>query len=107
MEKDEILRMSREENFGRQDEREILADGNASRAGMLVGGILCAALALASRLLLHIPEVGLAGWLVYFAMQGSGNIVLHNHRNLILGIAEIIFAAAFAVALVVKSVVPQ
>ena len=35
MNKDEVLKMSREENEGRHDEREIIAFGTASRPGML------------------------------------------------------------------------
>ena len=107
MNKEDILKMSREENEGRHDEREMMAYGTASRVGMLVGAIICAVLVFASELLFHIPEIGLAGWLVYFAMQGSGSIVLYkklkNRRNLIWGIIEIVFA----IALVVKSVVCQ
>ncbi|MBE6639879.1 MAG: hypothetical protein E7616_10660 [Ruminococcaceae bacterium] len=109
MDKDEILKMSREENEGRHDEREMIAYGTASRVGMFVGAIICAALVFASELLFHIPEIGLVGWLVYFAMQGSGNIVLYkdlkNRRNLIWGVVEIVFAIAFAVVLVIRSVV--
>lgn len=41
MNKDEVLKMSREENEGRHDEREIIAFGTASRAGMLVGALVC------------------------------------------------------------------
>lgn len=111
MNKEEILKMSREENEGRHDECEMMAYGTASRVGMLVGAIICAVLVFASELLFHIPEIGLVSWLVYFAMQGSGSIVLYkklkNRRNLIWGIVEIIFAIAFATALVVKSVVCQ
>ena len=95
MNKDEILKMSREENEGKHDEREMMAYGTASRVGMLVGAIICAVLVFASELLFHIPEIGLVGWLVYFAMQGSGNIVLFkklkSRRNLIWGIIEIVF----------------
>lgn len=109
MNKDEILKMSREENEGRHDEREMIVYGAASRVGMLVGAIICAVLVFASEVLFHIPEIGLVGWLVYFAMQGSGNIVLYKHlknyRNLIWGIIEIAFAVVFAVALIIKSVV--
>lgn len=109
MNKDEILKMSREENEGRHDEREMIAYGTASRAGMLVGGIICAILVFASELIFHVPEIGLVGWLVYFAMQGSGNIVLYKkldkRRDLIWGIIEIAFAIAFAVMLVIRSVV--
>lgn len=109
MNKDEVLKMSCEENEGRHDEREIIAFGTASRVGMLVGAIICVALVFASKLLFHVPEIGLVGWLVYFAMQGSSNIVLYkdlkNRRNLIWGIIEIAFAVAFAVVLVIRSVV--
>lgn len=109
MNKDEILKMSREENEGRHDEREMIVYGTASRVGMLVGAIICAVLVFASELLFHIPEIGLVGWLVYSSMQGSGNIVLYrdlkNRRHLIWGIIEIVFAVAFAVALIAKGVV--
>ena len=44
MNKDEILKMSREENEGKHDEREMMAYGTASRVGMLVGAIICAVL---------------------------------------------------------------
>lgn len=109
MNKDEILKMSREENEGRHDEREMLVYGTASRVGMLVGAIICAVLVFASELLFHVPEIGLVGWLVYFSMQGSGNVMLYKElkkrRNLIWGIIEIVFAVVFAIVLVVKSVV--
>ena len=109
MNKEEILKMSREENEGRRDEYEMMAYGTASRVGMLVGAIICAVLVFASELLFHIPEIGVVGWLVYCAMQGSGSIVLFqklkNRRNLIWGIIELAFAIIFAVVLVLKSVV--
>ena len=109
MNKDEILKMSREENEGRRDEYEMMAYGTDSRVGMLVGAIICAVLVFASELIFHIPEIGLVGWLVYCSMQGSGSIVLYqklkNRRNLIWGIIEIAFAVAFAVVLVIRSVV--
>ena len=109
MNKDEILKMSREENEGRHDEREMIAYGTASRVGMLVGAIICAVLVFASELLFHIPEIGLVGWLVYSAMQGSGNIVLYkdlkNRRNLIRGIVGIALAVTITIVLVVRSVV--
>ena len=107
MNKDEVLKMSREENEGRHDEREIVAFGTASRVGMLIGALVCVLLVCASELLFHIPEIGLVGWLVYFAMQGSSNIVLFRdlkkRRNLIWGIIEIAFAVAFAVVLVIRT----
>ena len=108
MRKEEILKRSREENEGRHDEREMLAFGTASRVGMLVGAFVSVLLVLASKLLFQIPEIALVGWLVYFSMQGSSNIVLYmklkNRGKLIWGIIEIALALAFAIALIVKSV---
>ena len=107
MNKDEVLKMSREENEGRHDEREIVAFGTASRVGMLIGALVCVLLVFARELLFHIPEIGLVGWLVYFSIQGSSNIVLFRdlkkRRNLIWGIIEIAFAVAFAVVLVIRT----
>lgn len=107
--KEDILKMSRQENKGKLDERELAAFGKASRIGMLVGALLCAALILVSEFVLNMPELALVGWMVYFAMQGSSNIVLFKHlktrSKLIYGIIEIAFAVVFAVEIVFKAVV--
>lgn len=107
MTKDEILKRSREENNGRADEREIRAYGTASRVGILAGAVVCILLVFAGELLLHMPEIGFVGWIVYFAMQGSGSIALYRDlkspRNLFWGLVEIVIALVFAVALIVKS----
>jgi len=109
MDREEILKRSRKENEGQHDEREMAAHGHASRVGMLVGAFVCVALVLASEFIFHIPEIGWVGWLVYFTMQGTGNIVLFkdlgNRKSLIWGVVELVFAVLFAVVLVVKSVV--
>jgi len=107
MNKDEILEKSRSENKGKHDEREMAAFGKSSRVGMLVGGLLCVALVLAGEFIFHVPEIGFVGWLVYFAMQGSSNIVLYKHLGergkLVWGIIELVIAAAFAVTLSIRS----
>ncbi|MBQ9728039.1 MAG: hypothetical protein IJV85_00405 [Clostridia bacterium] len=109
MEREEILEKSREENAGKFDERETAAFGLASRIGMLVGALLCVALILASEFLFHVPEIGLVGWLVYFTMQGSSNITLFvklkNWKKFTYGIFELLIAVAFAVALIIKTLV--
>lgn len=108
MNKEDILKISQNENKGRLDEREMAVFGKASRVGMLVGAFLCVSLILVSEFVLNMPELALAGWMVYFAMQGSSNIVLYKHlktrSKLIYGIFEIILAAAFAVCIVLKAV---
>ncbi len=108
MNKEEILKMSQQENKGKLDERELAAFGKASRVGMLVGALLCVALILVSEFVLNMPELALVGWMVYFAMQGSSNIVLFKclktRSKLIYGIVGIVFAVAFAIAIVFKAV---
>ena len=109
MNKEEILKMSRAENEGKRDEREIMVSGMAAKIGMAVGILICTLLVLASELLLKIPEVGLAGWLVYFSMYGASNLAMYkelkNRRNLEWGIITTAAAVVFAVMLIVKSVV--
>lgn len=108
MNKEEILKLSQRENEGKLDERELAAFGKASRIGMLVGALLCVVLIIIGEFVLNMPELALVGWMVYFAMQGSSNIVLFKYlktrSKLIYGVAEIVFAVAFAVAIVFKAV---
>ena len=109
MNKEDILKMSQRENKGKLDERELAAFCKASRVGMLVGALLCIVLILVSEFVLNKPELSLVGWMVYFAMQGSSNMVLFRYlktrTKLVYGIIGIVFAVAFAVALVFKTVV--
>ncbi len=106
MNKEEIVKMSQQENKGKLDERELVVLGKASRVGMLVGVLLCIALILVSEFVLHMPELALVGWMVYFAMQGSSNLILFKHlkirRKLIYSIVEIVLVIIFAIAIVVK-----
>ena len=103
MKKEEVLEMSRKENQGNYDEREMAALGIASRVGMLVGGIICAVLGLLSECLFKNHEIGLVAWLVCFAMHGSHSITLYAQlkarEELIYGMISLVSAVAFAVAL--------
>ena len=105
MNKEDILALSRKENEGKQDERENAAYGEAGRNGMAVGGLLCAILVFLSELVLNIPEVGLACWLVYFAMYGTHRVTLYaklkERQQLVIGIITLAVAVLFAVALFV------
>ena len=109
MDKENVLELSCKENEGKHDEREMRAYGSASKVGMLVGGLVCVALVLLSDFVFKIPEIGLASWLVYFAMQGSHSIMLYSQlkeRNrLIYGILYLAFALAFVIALCFKTLV--
>ena len=101
MNKEEILKLSQQENKGKPDERELNAMGKASRAGMAVGAILCVILVLVSNHILNRPELALAGWMIFFAMKGSSEFVLYSQlkdrTKLMFGIVDILFAIANAV----------
>ena len=107
MNKEDILELSRKENEGKQDERENAAYGEAGRNGMAVGGLICAILVFLSELLFNVPEIGLASWLVYFAMYGTHRVTLYDklkeRKHLIAGIITLITSVLFAVALCVVS----
>ena len=106
MNKEEILQMSREENAGKHDERELAALGSASRVGLAVGGLLCVALALISELALDNNLLSIAGWTVYLGLFGSQKLVLYKHlkkkSNLVFGIIYLAVAAVSVVMLFVK-----
>lgn len=108
MKKEDILKLSREENAGRRDEREMAAASTASKFGMLIGGLACVVLVIIGRFILNIPEISLAGWMVYFAMYGGSNLMLFKElgkkENLIWGVVISLVAAGFAVALIIKGV---
>ena len=109
MEKEFILKMSRQENEGRRDEREMAVAAAASKVGMLVGGFACIVLVFLGSLVLSAPEISFAGWMVYFSMYASSNFVLFrklgNRQNLTWGIITAVVAAGFCAALVLKSLI--
>ncbi|MBR5947167.1 MAG: hypothetical protein IKZ82_00780 [Clostridia bacterium] len=104
MNKEDILERSRQENKGKPDEFEVMAFGKASRMGMLVGAVICMILVIVSRWVIDRPELALASWMIYMAMQGASNIVLYKHlkrqEKLISAIVCTGFAILFAVAFV-------
>lgn len=106
MDKEEILKKSRNENMGRYDERELAAFGNASKAGMLVGGVLCAVIVFLFSVFYDYPEICFTAFIIYFSMQASSRSVLYanlkKRSDLIMAIIEITLVIAFVVALVVK-----
>ncbi len=73
MNREEILATNRKDNEGKPDERELQVLANASRIGMVVGGILSVVIILFSRII-DVPLLGLAAWSVYFSMAGSRSL---------------------------------
>ncbi len=109
MDKESILRMSREENEGRRDERERAVSATASKVGMLVGGFACIVLVILGRFVLNVPEISFAGWIVYFSMYAGSNFVLYSklgdRRHLIWGIITAVVSVGFCVGLVLTNAV--
>ncbi len=72
MNKEEILAKSRKDNQN-GDEREIQIIFNASKIGMIVGGILSLMMVLFSRIF-NEPILGLSAWTIYYAMFGGSHL---------------------------------
>ena len=108
MNKEEILEMSREENKGGIGEYEKAASDTASKVGLTAGAIACVVLVILGNFILEIPEISLAGWMVFFAMFGGNHIALFKKlgtkHNLALGIVSIIASVVFCTAIILKSV---
>ena len=107
MNREDILQKSREENEGFQDERERAAFADAGKAGMQAGGIVCFALVIIGRAVLHIPEISMGALTVYFAMFGCSSLtlyrVLESKRHLLWGIAGLAISILFACAIFIKN----
>ena len=73
MNKKEILEISRKENEGQLDERELQINANASKFGMAGGCILSIIIVILSRIF-DTPVLGLAAWAVYFSMYGTRHL---------------------------------
>ncbi len=108
MDKESVLKMSREENDGLRDERGRMVPAAASKVGMLVGGLVCIVLVFLGRLVLNVPDISFAGWMVCFLLYAGSNSALFgksgNRRNLIWGFLTAAASAGFCAALVMKSV---
>lgn len=76
MDKAEILQMSRKENKGKESEWENSIANRASRAGKAAGIILCVILVLLDDMVLHTKVIGLASWIVFFAMEAASDLIL-------------------------------
>lgn len=105
MKKEDVLKMSRKENEGKHDEREMAAYSAACKVGFLVGGILCAVLIFVAEVILQVREIGMVAWMIYAAMYGSNSIILYTQlrkrTHLVCGIVALIVAVAFTVLLCV------
>ena len=78
MDKEEILKKSREENEGRDGEYERSLFAKSTKTSRYVGFAVCLALAVVARYL-HKPEVAFAGLIVLFSMQAGLYLSMFSH----------------------------
>ncbi len=104
MDKEEILKKSREENEGQDGEYEKSLFSKAYKVSNGIGVCVCLILAVVSRYIFASPEVAFAGFIVLFSTQASLDLTkyvyLKEKRDLIYGIVSIIATVVFSGALV-------
>lgn len=79
MDKDTVLKLSRKENEKRTGEWELSIMNKASGIARWAGLTACMILVLADEFLFHTRVVGIGAWIVYFAIDGSTDLVLYVH----------------------------
>ena len=92
MDKEQILKLSRQENEKKYDEYEVSAIDYSYKISRIIGGILCALLAWVGAFLYEARELSMGVCSVYFSMAASSNIIrfikLKRKQDLIWGIIE-------------------
>ena len=78
MDKEEILKKSREENECRDGEYERSLFAKSTKTSRYVGFAVCLVLAVVARYL-HKPEVAFAGLIVLFSMQAGLYLAMFSH----------------------------
>ena len=108
MDKDTILKLSRAENEGKQDEREQSIENKAGVVGRWAGLCVCLLLVLISEYLLHNRDTGRAAWIVFFAMEGCSNLYLYlqNRKTsaLVWSVVKLACAVIYLAILVILNV---
>ncbi len=104
MNKEDILKKSRDENEGKSDEREIQISSSAARIGMTVGGILSLIIVVFSKIV-DVPLVGLSALTIYFCMFGSRHLYYFKYTKdklmLIMGLIGSIGGLAYFIGMIV------
>ena len=103
MDREEILKMSRQENKDRDErEREALAKAGQKACG--AGGILCGVIIILESILGE--QVNMSSWAVYLSMAGTMLLVKYQYlgkkHELVLGLMQVALAAIFLVLHVLR-----
>ena len=83
MDKETILKLSRNENENKYDEGQVAAIEFSYKVSRIVGGFLCAILACLGAFIFEARELSMGVCSVYFSMASSSNLVrfLKMRRN--------------------------
>ena len=104
MNREEILAMSRKENEGKSDERELQIFSDASKVGMAVGALVAFLTVIFSRII-DVPILGLSAWSVYFLMYGSRHLVCFIKTKEKVRLVQALIGMVFGTACVVGMIV--
>lgn len=74
MDKEQVLKMSRQENTRGKDEWEQSVDTKAGDISAVVGLFVCLLLVFVAAPILDNHQLAQGAWMVYFAMLGSSNL---------------------------------
>ena len=107
MDKEEVLRISRRENEGKDSEWEQSVASKASRVSKATGLALSVILVLLDDIFLHTRIVGMASWIMFFAMEAASDMVLYlsykKKSKLIWSVIDIICVIGDLTALIILS----
>ena len=106
MDKETVLRMSRQENEGIPDEREQSIEERADQIGKAVGVAICLLLVFLAEYVLQNRDIGRAAWIVFFSMTGSSDLYryLKTKKRLIWAVLELFCAVAYVLILIILAV---
>ena len=104
MNREEILAMSRKENEGKSDERELQIFSDVSKVGMTVGALVAFLTVIFSRII-DVPILGLSAWSVYFLMYGSRHLVYFIKTKEKVKLVQALIGLVFGTACVVGMIV--
>ena len=101
MDKDTILKLSRQENEDGQDEREQSIEAKAAKVGKAVGIAVCLLLVLVADWILGNGDLARGAWVVFFAMEGSGNLYKYKSTGktsaLVWGVLQLLCSIIYVV----------
>ena len=103
MDKETILKMSREENLGGMDEWELEIEAKSAKISRVVGLVACLLLVFVAAPLLDNHQLAQGAWFMYFSMLGSSNLYKYlktkQTSKLLIAILQLFCACDYLVLL--------